>query len=240
MPYDVAELVMNKLKLKESMGSYHYIDANGWWTSVGSTYSNNIKEFNNIFGKDSCDLILIAQNVVRDNNSKMVYYSLDGKNWKSARKGSGGEGDLVLKLIQSKTKGGDEVFISSKPGGKGNVVEYERISDAGFIIKKVNGKSISDPGWEVAENLNMQIMDSHYNSVKNIVDPDNWERLTAEQKVDMIYSHYHHPGRYCTAAKNYGLNKRLPDDKLNFETDTTTFKTRIIPKVPVNNKSRKR
>lgn len=241
MPYEIAEEVMGVLKKKESKGSYHYIDANGVWTNVGSTYSNNKKEFVNIFGKSTCKLINIAEDVVRDNNSIYVYYSLDGKNWTKAVKGSGGKGDLVLKRIQAKTRDGAKVFISSKPGGKGNIVEYERIGGGGFIIKKVNGQSIADPGWEVAENLNMQIMDKHYELIKDEIHSDNWKELSVKQKVDLMYAHYHHPGRAKNAVKSYGLKRKLPAYKLDFETDTTTHKTVIRDvKVPVNKRGKGR
>lgn len=180
-----------------------YLCQAGRVTCIGTTlkyFKNNYEE---ALGKDLTKTLQVAENLV--DNCKALYYSKDGKTWVAAPKGKKGK---ALSPLQSRIKkDGETVYLSSQPGGKGDVIKLSRIAGAGFNLEEVNGQKIRDITNEEALTINVAALELSYTNVMKKMPKSNWNSLDVIEQAWLTYLEFHNPRRNTTAIKQSGLGR---------------------------------
>lgn len=179
-----------------------YMCQGGRVTCIGTTLKYYKKDYEKALGEDLTNTLQVAEDLV--DNSKALYYSKDGKTWRVCRKGGVGK---ALAPLQSRFKGdGEVVYLSSKPGGKGDVIKLSRIKGAGFDLLEVNGQPIRDITNEEALTINVAALEVSYAKVMKKIPKSNWNKLDGLQQAWLAYSEFHNPKRNSSAIRQSGLN----------------------------------
>lgn len=194
-----------------------YMCRAGRVTCIGTTLKYYKNDYEKALGKDLTNTLQIAEDLVDD--SKALYYSKDGKTWSVCSKGGAGK---ALSPLQRRIKGdGNVVYLSSKPGGKGDVIKLSRIAGAGFDLLEVNGQAIRDIINEEALIINVAALETSYAKVMKKIPKSNWNKLDGLQQAWLAYSEFHNPKRNSSAIRQSGLYRvsknpqKVANDSIN-------------------------